>query len=53
VLREVRNIGASVRAKLLSQVLEDLRRFLVPLMTPGKSALYWPTGGPWSDRTPN
>jgi predicted nucleotidyltransferase component of viral defense system len=34
----------------LGQVLEDLRQFLVPLMTPPRTASYWPSGGPWADR---
>ena len=35
----------------LGQVLDDLRRFLVPLMTPTDTTAYWPSGGPWSNRT--
>lgn len=34
----------------LNQILEDLRRFLVPLATPLGTDSYWPAGGPWSDR---
>lgn len=34
----------------LNQVLEDLRRFLVPLKTPLSTNSYWPVGLPWSDR---
>lgn len=30
----------------LNQILEDLRRFLVPLMSPLGS--HWPAGGPWT-----
>lgn len=33
----------------LNQVLEDLRRFLVPLATPLSTNLHWPAGGPWSE----
>jgi predicted nucleotidyltransferase component of viral defense system len=32
----------------LGQVLEDLRKFLVPLMTPPSTTSHWPPGGPWS-----
>lgn len=32
-------------------VLDDLRKFLVPLMNPSNSGAYWPAGGPWSNRT--
>lgn len=32
----------------LNQILEDLRRFLVPLMAPLGS--HWSAGGPWADR---
>jgi predicted nucleotidyltransferase component of viral defense system len=35
----------------LGQVLDDLRRFLVPLMTLSNSDAYWPSRGPWSNRT--
>ena len=35
----------------LGQVLDHLRRFLVPLMTPTDTTAYWPSGGPWSNRT--
>lgn len=35
----------------LGPVLEDLRRFLVPLLVPPDAASYWPSGGPWSNRT--
>src|SRR5580698_1148687 len=35
----------------LGQVLDDLRRFLVPLMTLSNSGAYWPSRGPWSNRT--
>ncbi|PSH05210.1 MAG: nucleotidyl transferase AbiEii/AbiGii toxin family protein [Acidobacteria bacterium] len=31
----------------LNQILDDLRRFLVPLMSPLGS--HWPAGGPWAD----
>jgi predicted nucleotidyltransferase component of viral defense system len=32
----------------LDQLLDDLRKFLVPLMVPPITALHWPSGGPWS-----
>ena len=35
----------------LGLVLEDLRKFLVPLMTPSKTGSHWPAGGPWSNQT--
>jgi hypothetical protein len=35
----------------LGHVLDDLRRFLVPLMTLSSSGAYWPSRGPWSNRT--
>ena len=34
----------------LNQVLEDLRRFLVPLSTQLNVDAHWSAGGPWSDR---
>jgi hypothetical protein len=32
----------------LNQILEDLRRFLVPLAAPPSNKSRWPAGGPWS-----
>jgi predicted nucleotidyltransferase component of viral defense system len=34
----------------LGQILEDLRNFLVPLMTPTDADSHWTAGGPWSRR---
>jgi hypothetical protein len=34
----------------LNQVLEDLRKFLVPVTAALGTNSYWPAGGPWSDR---
>ncbi len=36
----------------LGQILEDLRRFLVPLIVPPDPSSHWPAGGPWSRRNP-
>jgi predicted nucleotidyltransferase component of viral defense system len=32
----------------LDQLLDDLRKFLVPLMVPPITTSHWPSGGPWS-----
>jgi hypothetical protein len=32
----------------LNQILEDLRRFLIPLAAPLSNKSRWPAGGPWS-----
>jgi predicted nucleotidyltransferase component of viral defense system len=34
----------------LGRVIEDLRRFLVPLLALPDATSYWPSGGPWSNR---
>ena len=34
----------------LNQALEDLRRFLVPLIAPLSTNSYWSAGGPWTNR---
>lgn len=35
----------------LGQILDSLRRFLVPLMALSNAGAYWPSRGPWSNRT--
>jgi len=34
----------------LSQLLEDLRQFLVPLTVAPEGSSHWPVGGPWASR---